>query len=603
MQALRPRSGNDRRGAALLYTMFASLAAASMTALIVTVSHSADRSSKTARRTLQSRCLAEGAVEAGVVDVSTAIAQWRPVPTAGTVTIDGQAVGYTVAPTGFTSVEVDSSGIQTILTGYQINASAAVENSSSVSNRLINTHETPLFQFAVFYNTDLEINPGPNMTLGGRVHSNADMYLNCGKTLTLNTNYVRAAGGIYRHRKDDPSLSEGTVKVRNWVSDPYDPSEPLSYFNMNSKAQMAALGIATTSGYDSNFTSAWDPDANGIIGSPPTEWLPWTSGALDYWKEPTGYAYGGHTVMDANHGVSPAAVPDVGSIQMYEPVANGTHYFDSGTGTYQLASAGSGTHSPGYYHSKADLIVITFDDGSLQITTGAGVDVTSSLAGSVVTTGSMYDARQAQGGPGNVAVTNIDLGLLKNTSLWPANGLIYAAHYGAGTGTAAKGVRLVNGAELKSPLSVVTENSIYVKGDFNTVNKVGASVIADAVNLLSNSWNDSNKAYGSSLPTASPTTYNMAIVAGNTTTVGSVYNGGLENLPRFHEKWTNVDCVITGSFVNTWPSVYANAPWEIGGNFYDAPRRKWTYETNFNSVGNLPPFTPMAVSVDQVVAW
>ena len=44
---------------------------------------------------------------------------------------------------------------------------------------------TNLFQFAVFYTNDLEILPGPDMTLGGRVHCNGDIYLGCGGTLTV----------------------------------------------------------------------------------------------------------------------------------------------------------------------------------------------------------------------------------------------------------------------------------------------------------------------------------------------------------------------------------------------------------------------------------
>ena len=149
---------------------------------------------------------------------------------------------------------------------------------------------------------------------------------------------------------------------------------------------------------------------------------------------------------------------------------------------------------------------------------------------------------------------------------------------------------------------MVTENSIYVQGDYNTNNKVGAAVIADAVNLLSNSW-DGSKGASSSLPGASETSFNLAIITGNTETVGSKYNGGLENLPRFHESWSGVKCNITGSFVNTWESQYANAPWRYGGNVYKAPGRAWSYDTDFNTVANLPPFTPMAVTAENVAVW
>src|SRR5215468_10485403 len=36
----------------------------------------------------------------------------------------------------------------------------------------------PLFQFVAFYKNDLEIAPGPQMHLQGRVHTNGDLYLN-----------------------------------------------------------------------------------------------------------------------------------------------------------------------------------------------------------------------------------------------------------------------------------------------------------------------------------------------------------------------------------------------------------------------------------------
>jgi hypothetical protein len=603
MNALTVRAGR-RRGAALLYTIFVSLAAAAMASLLMAVSSSADRRASTFRRTTQGRYLAEGAVEAGKLAVSTAMANWQPVPPGGTATIGGQAVNFTITPTGFNDVDTDPAGIQTILTGFQLAATARVDRGSVTSNRLINTRATPIFQFAVFYTTDLEINPGPDMTLGGRVHSNSDMYLNCGGTLTMNTNYVRAAGNIYRNRKDNASLSEGTVRIREYVLNPYDVSEPLSYFNMNSVSQMDALGVPNTSGYDSAFTSAHDANGDGFIDSPPNEWLPWSAGALDYWSEPDGYAHSGNTVQDAAHGISPAATPSIGSIQMYEPVENGSHYFDVGTGTYLEAAPGMGTHNPGYYHSEAGLVILTHDDGSFEAYTGAGLDVTATLVSAgVITSNPLFDARQANGAAGEIPCTNIDLKNLKDNApgLWPANGLLYAAHYGAGTGLEAKGVRLVNGSTLAAPLTVVTENSLYIQGDYNTTAKKGASVIADAVNLLSKDWKDT-KTVGT-LPTAKATTYNVALITGNTETVGAAYNGGLENLPRFHENWNGINCNITGSFVNTWSSQYATGAWLYGGDRYTAPRRNWIYDTSFNLVANLPPFTPMAVSAEDVAVW
>ena len=59
----------------------------------------------------------------------------------------------------------------------------------------------PLFQFAVFYDGDLEMNSSSNMTIGGRVHTNANFYVQPNTTdTTVSTTFlspVTAVGGIY----------------------------------------------------------------------------------------------------------------------------------------------------------------------------------------------------------------------------------------------------------------------------------------------------------------------------------------------------------------------------------------------------------------------
>jgi Tfp pilus assembly protein PilX len=59
----------------------------------------------------------------------------------------------------------------------------------------------PLFQFAVFYDGDLEMNSSSNMTISGRVHTNANLYVQPYTTSnTISTTFlspVTAAGSIY----------------------------------------------------------------------------------------------------------------------------------------------------------------------------------------------------------------------------------------------------------------------------------------------------------------------------------------------------------------------------------------------------------------------
>jgi hypothetical protein len=200
----------------------------------------------------------------------------------------------------------------------------------------------------------------------------------------------------------------------------------------------------------------------------------------------------------------------------------------------------------------------------------------------------------------------INVGALAASGHFPSNGLLYAAHYGSGTGTNARGVQLVNGAVLPQGLTVVSQNPLYVQGNYNvgsaTQPRQGAALIGDAINLLSNAWNGSKRP-NSGLPSASDTTFNAAMIAGNMDSSVGSYNGGLENLPRFHENWTGRACNIRGSLVNAWPSRFATAAWVYGGNRYQAPNRNWQYDTMFNNVANLPPFSPVVVSARDVVAW
>ena len=598
----RNRSRRSRRGLALMYATFAAFVAAASVAVFFEVARRSERAANARRQHTEASYMADGAVESAKQRIAWTMANYLPAVQEGTIEVGGETADWSASPNGFEVVRTDPAGVQTTVTGFRVDGESTSGRNRAHMHRAVNAEATPLFQFAVFYaNDDLEINPGPDMTLRGRVHTNGDLYLSPGATLVCDTNYVRAVGRIHRGRKDDPSASGGTLRVRRFVDDPFDPSAPSEFVEMYSRPQMAGFGIGTTSGYDSLFMG-YDHEGDGDYYGP-DDWLPFSQGALEMWSAPEGSGMHGNTVLTGDHGLGQAVTPGIESISMYEENAGGNYVLDGTTGRYVEVAAGTGTHAPGYFHDQADLSLIADDDGTWRAFDGDGDDITYLVqaAGAVTVTG-LYDARQANDGAGNTPVLSVDLAKLGASGVWPDNGLVYAAHYGMGTGRDAKGVLLHSGAELASALTVVTEGAMYVKGDYNTVNKKGASVIADAVNLLSNAWNGS-KTSTSGLPTASNTTYNCAMVTGNKPSAVGSYNGGLENLPRFHEKWSGIDCNIRGSFVNAWESRYATGAWKYGGKRYEAPRRLWDYDAAFNDVANLPPYTPMAVTTVDVVVW
>lgn len=578
----------------MLVVVFAMALAIAVSGVMMMTSASASRDAQRLRHSTEARYLAEGALEVAKKELVSAIADFEPAPTAGTATIGGVSVDYVIEPTGFSAIEVDPSGIQTLVDGYHINATAEAHGHSIRVDRIVNVEATPIFQFAVFYDNDLEILPGPSMTLGGRVHTNADMYLGCGGTLTMDTNHVRAVGNMYRVRKDDPTKSSGTIDIRRYVVDPYDSSEPAVYVTMPSLADMLAAGVVTKTGYDSNFTAGHDANEDGDY-TDAGDWLPWGPGSLDLWSQPTGYMTKGQTVQTADHGTPEIVPPSVSSIAMFEESKVGDFALDPLTGEFVDVGAGNGTHSKGFFHREADLSFIVSEDGSWSAMDGNGFDVTGKVS-SAVDIDTVFDARQG----GDITVLEIDIDKLAGTGEFPPNGLVYASHYGMGTGLSASGIHLKNGVELLDDLTVVTDGAVYVEGDFNVTSPKSAAVISDAVNLLSNAWTGSKTA--GVVPVASETTYNMAFITGNHDTVGSAYNGGLENLPRFHENWSGVNCNLTGSFVNLWTSQYATEKWGKGG-VYSPPGRNWIYDESFNNTANLPPFTPMVVLASEVVSW
>ena len=189
---------------------------------------------------------------------------------------------------------------------------------------------------------------------------------------------------------------------------------------------------------------------------------------------------------------------------------------------------------------------------------------------------------------------------MNSSGAFPDNGLIYAYREDASSAQP-NGIRITNASELEKSMTLVSEDPVYVHGDFNTVNKKGAAVMSDAVNLLSNAWDDS-KASGS-LPAATNTQFNLSMVTGNVRTPdgGGSYSGGFENLPRFHEKWSGKSATIRGAFINIYESEIAKSPWAYGGDRYKAPIRDWQYDPDLNNMDFLPPFTPNAVYFRRVL--
>jgi hypothetical protein len=160
-------------------------------------------------------------------------------------------------------------------------------------------------------------------------------------------------------------------------------------------------------------------------------------------------------------------------------------------------------------------------------------------------------------------------------------------------------------------LTFVSDQAVYIQGDYNTVNKQPAAVLADSLNVLSSACKNQNGMINKSRSGAgctpdinnetrqvngAETTINSAFLAGTDETNGSSYNGGLENYPRFSENW-NQALNYRGSFVSLGKARRVSGTWS--SQRYGAPVRNWEYDTGFNDVDNLPPLSPRFVHIRQ----
>jgi hypothetical protein len=177
-------------------------------------------------------------------------------------------------------------------------------------------------------------------------------------------------------------------------------------------------------------------------------------------------------------------------------------------------------------------------------------------------------------------------------------------------------------------LSVVSENPVYVQGDYNAGANgnfgtafVAAAVMGDAVTFLSNNWNDVNSfafPYGSlnagaaSITNggrnATTTTYRMAIVGGKTIPfkqppagTGGLANGksdfgtdgGVHNFLRYLENWANQSLWYKGSIVALFYSHQGAGTFKCCNTVYSPPTRQYSFQTEFLTPSLLPPRTPM----------
>jgi hypothetical protein len=253
---------------------------------------------------------------------------------------------------------------------------------------------------------------------------------------------------------------------------------------------------------------------------------------------------------------------------------------DPRSGRYVPVEPGTGPYRKGYFHETAGLAIL--DDGMFD----AGGNLLSPFPGLVSSkTIRLPDTDR------RVQVTRIDLDVLGQSGLWPANGLLYAARFDSRR-DAPHGILLANGRELAAPLTVVSESPVYVRGDYNVVERKGAAVIADRLHLLSEGGSSEE---AGAADRARSTTVVASLVSGKAPSRAPRAECRFWDLVQLHEDWSGRDLLIRGSCACLYPSRTASRSEPGGPDPVGRPDLRLEFDRENLHVDLLPPFTPLAM--------
>ena len=438
--------------------------------------------------------------------------------------------------------------------------------------RVFQKQQLSPWNFAIFYVDPLEIHPGPQFTVTGWVHTNSDLY-------TGHNSLTFADKVTYGSDWFAPTAAHPTVGFK--PGDGQHPETP------------------TAPNYPSNLPPAHD-DAKQPFGLDSTSIFS-TSDA-----NPNNDSY--HELIEP---------PKSG----YSDALASQRYWNQ-AGVVIEVSDNTDRQSKGVRRSKGPgHDIVTIGTPNPDGTINSGPSLTNMFKSAITTNEAIQDNREGA----NLGITTLDISQIVNNPAGNANpsylgpsfsNIIYMYNKSE-TSAERKGIRIKGGSKIPTAgLTIASNNPVYIQGDFNTgatgpvvpsnapanVNVDGTyinpsnppaplagytrapcSILADSVNVLSNSWSDAINAadaIAGTVPAASPTTVNAAFIAGivPTAPVGGdgSYSGGAENFPRFLEDWTNKTFTYYGSIVELYQSKQSIGEWGKGG-VYSPPSREWAF--------------------------
>ena len=484
--------------------------------------------------------------------------------------------------------------------GQRFNVPATVSESIQFAS-------IPLFQFAIFYNMNLEIAAAQTLNIVGPVWSNGGLW--SGSTTVTFQNTVSAVG-IATNTASDPFCTGYTGSGLSTYSVAGQPTSGNDRITMpigtnNNPATVEGLINLPPTNYMMNTAAAFSTNGQLYLANAADLYLTNFPNGTNWG---TLVPKGTNMILYYQDGLNTpylTQVPYDFYIMTNKKVANGIFFTNW---VYTTLTTNINCYTNIWYAGYSFLTNDTFVDWRENYRSGSGPPKTVQAVQIDISLFNIWLTNSAATNNGVFYNTQCKLSSHKSH---PVDS-IYVYNAVPLTGTTLPAVRVVNGAMLPSQtapkgFTVATAMPLYVLGNYNVSNNLGSSIgknsttytypaglMGDAITILSGSWNDATT---SIRPTASTTTVNAAILAGIVPSTNSNYSGGVENFLRTLENWGSATLWYNGSIVVMFPSQYATNNWQQTGGYYNAPNRAWAFDTNFVQQAGLPPLTPQSKGV------
>lgn len=481
---------------------------------------------------------------------------------------------------------------------------------SATVSQYLQAASIPIFQFAIFYNINLEFNAAASLNIAGPVFSNQGIWI--GGNLNFASSVQAVGKAVVSATDPFGNYSGGTGST--FAIQPTSGNNALT---------LPIAGNASTNTNPTNIEAILNLPPSGL-GTPNTAaYAP--SNQMYLFNEADliiSNASFGTNGIAFRSGLGTSVNTLATNFTVWFQDQKNTPFLQPLTNDYIILKNTTGTNANNYastnilYSGFSFLTNVTFYDYRESDTCQVvQVDVTNF---SKWLSGTNMNGIPVEGSKWNTQLIG-DMG--------HGIGCIYVYTSIPTTAAQLPAVRLVNGGQLPTNypgLTVATPFPLYVKGNYNvkiaTTNRTDinsndtaytypAALMGDSLTILSSSWSDGYSLSNTTANTttlgnraAVNTTINAACLAGivpsNTNIVSGTtgcYSGGVENFFRLEESWSSITLYYNGSIVVMFPSIYATNYYVnvgLSSSYYAAPTRKWAFDNNFKTAGKLPPCAP-----------